>query len=221
MAKVKGPILSISASGQLGKAMVFGSWRGVAYARQHVTPANPQSTEQTTTRNTFSGLDDHYKKMGTLGRAPWDLVAKGRPLTGRNALIRDNLSALRGEADMANFTASPGALGGLPPTNLTASAGTGSGEIDVDVSNPQEPVDWVLESVIVTAFQDRDPATVMPDFQVEQENTSPTPDGTDTITLTGLDASTDYLVSAWLKWTRADGVTAYGSSLAVIATSAA
>ena len=46
MAKVTGPLMSMSASGKVADAIVFSTWKGVAYVRQWLKPANPQSTGQ-------------------------------------------------------------------------------------------------------------------------------------------------------------------------------
>jgi len=46
MAKVTGPLMSMSAAGALGKALVFFPWKGLAVVREWLKPANPQSTGQ-------------------------------------------------------------------------------------------------------------------------------------------------------------------------------
>jgi len=46
MAKVTGPLYSMSASGKLADAMVYFGWKGVNVVRGWVKPANPQSTKQ-------------------------------------------------------------------------------------------------------------------------------------------------------------------------------
>lgn len=46
MAKLKAPLLSLGASQQLGKALVFFSWKGLDVVREYVIPANPKSTAQ-------------------------------------------------------------------------------------------------------------------------------------------------------------------------------
>jgi len=51
MAKLTGPLFSLDASGKYGGAIVFSKWKGRNYARQLVTPANPQSADQETARN--------------------------------------------------------------------------------------------------------------------------------------------------------------------------
>lgn len=46
MAKVTGPLMSMSASGAIGKALVFFPWKGTAVVREWLKPANPQSATQ-------------------------------------------------------------------------------------------------------------------------------------------------------------------------------
>lgn len=51
MAKVKGPLMSMEASGAYGGTLVFGQRKGSSVVRQLVTPANPQSAGQEAARN--------------------------------------------------------------------------------------------------------------------------------------------------------------------------
>jgi hypothetical protein len=46
VAKLKAPLLSLGASGQLGKTLVFFNWKGLDVAREYVIPANPKTTAQ-------------------------------------------------------------------------------------------------------------------------------------------------------------------------------
>ncbi|MBA7677017.1 hypothetical protein ES703_85265 [subsurface metagenome] len=46
MAKLKGPLFSLGAAGQLGKTLVYFPWKGINAVRTYVIPANPQSDEQ-------------------------------------------------------------------------------------------------------------------------------------------------------------------------------
>lgn len=65
MAKVINPLLSGSASGQLGGMMVFDK-RG--YVRQYVVPSNPQTTDQMTWRNTLGDIQRGLKILGAVLR---------------------------------------------------------------------------------------------------------------------------------------------------------
>ncbi len=58
MAKLKAPLLSLGAAGQLGKALVFFGWKGLDVVREYVIPANPKSTGQVTQRDYLTtGVD--------------------------------------------------------------------------------------------------------------------------------------------------------------------
>lgn len=50
MAKLKAPLLSLGASQQLGKAIVFFPWKGLNVVREYVVPANPNTLAQQTQR---------------------------------------------------------------------------------------------------------------------------------------------------------------------------
>lgn len=219
MAKITAPILSLRGSGQIGKSIVFASWRGVPYARQLVVPRNPQTTGQTTTRNTFGAMQNLWKRLGAIARAPWTAFATGKPFTNRNAFGGQNLAAMRGQVDRTDYIASPGANGGVAPTAVTGTGGASSGEIDVTVTSPPTPTGWTLVSAQVFAMQDGDPADQVPAPIAEAENTSPTEDGDTVVTVSGLEANTLHVIAGWLEWTKPDGSTAYGAAIANTATS--
>jgi len=63
-AKVEGPLFSLSASGQVGKAIVYGSWKGRHTVRGYVKPANPQSSIQGYVRVALSAITKWIKKVG-------------------------------------------------------------------------------------------------------------------------------------------------------------
>ncbi|MBA7533841.1 hypothetical protein ES705_26087 [subsurface metagenome] len=50
MAKLKAPLMSLGASGQLGKSLVFFPWKGLDVVREYVVPSNPDTTAQQTQR---------------------------------------------------------------------------------------------------------------------------------------------------------------------------
>lgn len=218
MAKVTAPLLSFGASGQIGKAQVYGRWRGVPYARQLVTPRNPQSTQQTSTRNVFSSISGLWKNMGSIAQSPWVRAIVGRPLTARNLVLSANIKAMRGEADREDFIGSPGAFGGPAPSAVSADAGSASGEIDVGITSPTAPTGWTLVAVQAFAMQDGDPADPVPLPIAEGQNESPTAGSEDTVTLTGLTDDALHVCVGWTKWTKPDGSFAYGASLLDTAT---
>ncbi|MFA7662622.1 MAG: hypothetical protein WCX88_01775 [Patescibacteria group bacterium] len=76
MAKVSGPLMSMSASGKIGDAIVFAAWKGVAYVRQFVIPANPQSSGQGDNRIILGGTGRACGKVGVTSPFNVKLSAK-------------------------------------------------------------------------------------------------------------------------------------------------
>ena len=58
MAKLKAPLMSLGASGQLGKALVFFGWKGLDVVREYVVPSNPDTTLQGIQRGHFGDAVD-------------------------------------------------------------------------------------------------------------------------------------------------------------------
>lgn len=55
MAKVSGPLFSLSASGKIGDAIVYFGWKGINTVRQWLVPANPESEGQGDARVMLGG----------------------------------------------------------------------------------------------------------------------------------------------------------------------
>lgn len=92
MAKVINPLLSGSASGQLGHMMTFDK-RG--FVRQYVVPSNPKSVAQMAVRNTLGDLQRSLKLIGPVLRAElkaqfgyrWNSVIIGELMANSNAAL--------------------------------------------------------------------------------------------------------------------------------------
>lgn len=55
MAKVNGPLLSLDASGTVGKVNTYSKWNGRNYVRLRVIPQNPQTDSQAVARSAVAG----------------------------------------------------------------------------------------------------------------------------------------------------------------------
>ena len=77
MAKVKGPLFSLGASGQIAKTLVYGDWKGIDIVRQYVVPANPNTAGQQEQRGYFGEAVDEWHTDGftALDVAAWNLYA--------------------------------------------------------------------------------------------------------------------------------------------------
>lgn len=217
MAKVNAPLFGFSATGTIGKAVTFAGWKGVPYARQRVTPSNPRTTAQQSTRNTFKAMSDAFKASPTQIVLPWQDSVSGKPLTSRNAFIGQNTKLLRGETSLAKLLTSPGTRSAPAIGAVAAVAGSGSGEIDVSFGVPTPPNDWTLEKAYIICVEDDDPVEITDwAFDVTTDLTL-----TGAVTVDGLTPATAYAVSVFLEYERPDGLIAYSVSRTVVATSGA
>lgn len=207
MAKATAPLLSFGASGQIAKTQVYSTWRGIPYVRRHVVPANPQTSSQMSTRNTFSFLQAIYKFAGPLFTSPWKAATLGQQLTDRNSFTKHNLPQLRGMTDLTGMLASPGNLGGLPAASVVGSGA--AGHLVITATGPATAPDgWTLTSMTLSAILDQDPETGTDYSEMEfEDDTAPYSND-----FTPVPAGT-YRIFAWPKWTRPDGKIAYGPSI--------
>lgn len=207
MAKVNAPLLSFGARGQIGKSVVFAKWRGVDYARQRVIPANPQTESQQEVRGVFR-VQSQLWTLAPMGwKNVWNLFAAGRPFTGRNAFIGQNVERMSGQADRDLFAFSPGARGGLPPDS--ASITGGEEQVTAALVNPDAPPGWSLVAAIGVAVKDGDPAaSYTGSIGFVREDGDPSG-----LTITGIDDPGDYVVGVFLEWTKPNGDTAYSVAI--------
>jgi hypothetical protein len=206
MAKISGGLFSLSASGTLADTLTFSRWKGIPYARTRVIPANPQTTDQTQTRDVFSFLQALYKRLPAIGTEPWIASAVGNPLTPINAIIKANIPPLRTAVDLDLMILSPGSGGGLPPAAVVVTPG--SGQLSIAVTAPTPPTGWTVVSAQAVALRDQDPHDDLIAAPVAGEDTT----SPYTIVLTGLTGSQVYQVGVWIKWMTASGKTAYSTA---------
>lgn len=146
MAKVSGPLMSMSASGGFAGTLVFAGWKGRPYVRQLVVPSNPHSQPQEDSRNaarvlaaaqsffnrtslTRSGETKTDKELLTAaapsGQA-WNGFLVGRGI-GKGAVAymagRDAYAALNGGAKTAWATAAAAVAPAFSPVKQTEAGG--------------------------------------------------------------------------------------------------
>lgn len=92
MAKVTGPLFSLSASGQIAKSLVYMTWKGIQDVRKYVIPANPKSALQIVQRGKFEdGVDAwHASAWNAADLAAWNLLASIQEgvMSGFNAFLK-------------------------------------------------------------------------------------------------------------------------------------
>lgn len=215
MPKVTAPLLSFGARGQIGNAQVYSSWKGIAYARRYVVPANPRTVKQTANRAVWQMLNQAFLYAPSAIKQAFDAYAIGKPLTGRNKFFADNqrLLAVDPKPDgIDGLLMSPGNGGGLPATNLTVTPGANQLTLEVDL--PEIPAGWTLAGAVGAAVAQQDPTDAFSGkwFVVTKDM------ALDTVVIPGLADDTEYVVGYFLKWTKPDGSTAYSVSLSSVGT---
>jgi len=104
VAKLKAPLLSLGASGQLAKTMVFFGWKGINAVREYVVPSNPKTPAQTTQRGYMTTMVDAIH--AAMADADYPLIsadqvaysalaqAKGKIMTWFNQAVKLGVDAL-------------------------------------------------------------------------------------------------------------------------------
>lgn len=93
--KVKGPGMSLDASGSLAGVLVFSKWKGRNYIRQLVTPANPKSGGQVGVRSMFKFLSQVWDGLSDANKALWEGRADDLIASPFNAFMSYNLRRWR------------------------------------------------------------------------------------------------------------------------------
>jgi len=98
MAKVTSPLFSMGASGQLGKSLVYMTWKGIDDVRQYVIPANPKTAGQVAQRGYFSAAVAlwHATPFNTADKVAFNLLAAqaAKPRSGFNQFVDSVCTAL-------------------------------------------------------------------------------------------------------------------------------
>lgn len=125
MAKVKGPLMSMDARGQIAKALVFLGWKGLKTVRGYVVPANPNTTAQQGQRGhmTTAVAAWHTAAFNTLDVAAWNVLASVQSMimSGFNVFCKLWIQ----EAILADAI--------VVPTGMTISANTG-GTVSISIA---------------------------------------------------------------------------------------
>ena len=92
MAKVTGPLFSLSASGQIAKTLVFMKWKGIDDVRKYVIPANPNTAAQQAQRAYITAALTmwHVTDWIAADLTAWNLLATtlGKVMSGFNAFVK-------------------------------------------------------------------------------------------------------------------------------------
>ena len=96
MARVQAPLLSLSASGTIGDAITFSTWKGRPYVRTRVIPANPRSGLQVGMRSGIQAYPYFWNTYFVPGnRTLWNEAVGSEAISGYNLFTRLSQRSLR------------------------------------------------------------------------------------------------------------------------------
>ena len=207
MARVTGPLLSLGGSGQIASTQVYATWKGRPYVRRYVIPSNPQSSEQTLTRNTFGWLQNVWRYMPTGGLSAWNQYATNSRFTATNGFIKQNLPQLREATAVDEMVLSPSTGGGIPAVSIALTGG--ALQITAVLTAPTLPTGWTIVASHALAIKQQNPQSD-DDFQLFYQTDASTPYS---MVITGLAASTEYVVGGWFEYQKTPTERAYGLAI--------
>jgi len=100
MAKVTGPLFSLTASGSVGKTITFSIWKGIAYVRQLVIPTYTNTFKQSAVRTLMTDATEAWRANSVITpttidatyKAAFDAAAAGTAMSGFNLYVQACMS---------------------------------------------------------------------------------------------------------------------------------
>lgn len=93
MARVTGPLFSMSASGSIGKALTYGKWKGREWCREWFTPENPKTAKQVNVRKALALLIANWQGELQDTKDTWDAYAAPFNMAGVNKYVSRGMDA--------------------------------------------------------------------------------------------------------------------------------
>ena len=95
MVKITGPLTSTAASGSVGGAITFATWKGRPYVRELVKPKNPNSGKQRSNRIMLAWLSQQWSGLSDWTQDQWTTAASQHGISPFNAFIGLNMERWR------------------------------------------------------------------------------------------------------------------------------
>lgn len=139
MALTTAPLLSLDASGSIGKALVFSKWKGRSYVRALVKPANPRSGGQVSMRAMLKFLSQYWTFQSAGAKSSWDNPADARVVSQFNAYV--SAGCKKNREFLAPYKNWPQVIGSAVDAidTFTATAGVREVTIALNQGAPTDP----------------------------------------------------------------------------------
>lgn len=185
-------IFSPLIAGISGKAAdaVFASWKGRAYVRQRVVPANPQSVLQTAQRNAMSECVAMWHALSAVLLAAYGYGAAALNISGYNDFTGRNVVAVKDETGLFGPRRNTDAA--LPRIDVPIDmgiAGQAAGGIQrITWTDPGQGADYHF------GYLDYN----LTDNVIHKQEISATPTATETFSITGHSVGDHYALGCWV-----------------------
>lgn len=133
-------MMSLAASGSLGKAITFSSWKGRPYARELVIPSNPKSGAQVGRRSMFKFLAQNWAALSAADKATWQTLADEIVASPFNAYLRYNMQYWHNFYAASGLT--PATRTGTPSDNALDAANWEENRIKLTLSGTALGDNW-------------------------------------------------------------------------------
>ena len=117
MARTKGPLFSMEASGQIGKAIVYSEWKGRTYARGYIIPKNNHRPNQERIRTGWAIAVTKWQSLTTEVKLAWTTFANQFQMSGFNVFLQHLIREINIQLDPEEIPASV-TVTGNPPVDV-------------------------------------------------------------------------------------------------------
>lgn len=152
MVKLTGPMMSLTAAGKFGKAIVYYMLRGVACARMLVIPHNPNTPSQQSFRAMMTFLSQVWDGLTPANKATWVGLAEVEGYAPFNGFVSINMSQwdLYDAPGKEYPIGDTGAGGDAPTTTPTAGVKQIGLSIAHGIASPLWG--WIIHRSLTTGF---------------------------------------------------------------------
>lgn len=123
MVSLKGPLMSLDASGTIAGTITFSKWKGRNYARSTVIPANPQTDLQTAVRAVLAFVSKDFANLSEAQKDEWHEVASALAISAINAYTGNAVKAARQESGWPRYPSAAPAQTPGAASNVQVSVG--------------------------------------------------------------------------------------------------
>ena len=151
MVKVKGPMMSLDASGTLAGTFTFSKWKGRNTVRSHAVPSNPRSPAQVSTRAMMKFLATAWTNLSTAQKATFQTIATTYAISPFNAYVKHNMSRwTQFQGPQIEIDSIEGTIPVLG--TLTLTAGVGQLSFSQVITTPNDIWGLLVEMSVDTGF---------------------------------------------------------------------